>query len=209
MSNEHFGAALVIAGLLMASPIALGEVEEGSHARTENSGYSYYASFIRYSAVDSSEVADVNAADTRDARSRPFENDPLSEFNINIPQTTRSSVISNSPAEDPLYLQSTFDEGNSGEIGTLPSAAAHRSISMPPGSSRALTLVSHAKSTFSPAGCVRCVGQIVRASAGGTKSLTALFSRNVFRKGGPVQPRHLVSGNVRLRNPPLLTASTI
>jgi hypothetical protein len=36
-----------------------------------------------------------------------------------------------------------------------------------------------------------------------------LFSRNFFRKAGSVQPRHLVSGNVRLRNPPILTASTI
>jgi hypothetical protein len=211
MSHKHFGAAIAIAGLLMACPIALGEVEEGSHVRTEFSGYGGWGRFaapIRVLDADSSEVADGNAGDSRDTHSPPFENEPVNEFNIYIPPTTRSSVISNSPAGDPLYLQSTF-EGNSDNIGTLPGTAARRSISTPPGSSRALTLVSHAKSTLPPAGCVRCVGQIARASAGGTKSLAALFSRNFFRKGGPVQPRRLVSGNVRLRNPPLLTASTI
>jgi hypothetical protein len=40
ISRKHFGAAVEVAGLLTASPGALGEVEERSPARTEISGYS-------------------------------------------------------------------------------------------------------------------------------------------------------------------------
>jgi hypothetical protein len=148
MSGKHFGPAVVIAGLLTASPVAMGEVEQGSPARTEISGYGgwgHFAAPIQALIVDSGEVADVNPADSLDTRSLPFENNPMSEFGINIPPTTRSSVISNSPAGDPLSLLSTFDKGDSGDIEPAPSAAAHRSISAPRALSRSLTLVSQAK----------------------------------------------------------------
>ena len=210
MSHKHFGVTITIVGLLAASSIALGEVEEGSYARTEISGQRGWGHFdapIRALVVDSSEVADVDAAGRRDTstRSPRYENNPGSELDVNIPTTTRSSVLDDSPAEDP-YLQSGFGKGNSDNIGTLPSGGARR---LSPGSSRAVTLVSHAKPTLPAAGCARCFGQVAAASAGGTKLFKALFSSNFFRKGSPVEPRHLVSGNVRLRNPPLLTVSTI
>ena len=208
MSREHLGAAVVVAGLLTASPIALGEVEEGSHARTEISGYGGWDQFrapVGALVVDSNEVADGNGADARKTRSSPLENDPVYAI---IPPTTRSTIISDdSPAVDPF--KTTFSSGNSNNIGTFGNKSAHASVSTPTGSSRALTSVSYAKSTLPPAGCARCVGQVARASTGRAKSFAALFSRNFFRKGGAVLPPHLVSGIVRQRNPPLLAASTI
>src|SRR5271165_5102566 len=230
MSREHFGAAVVVAGLLTASPIALGEVEEGSHTRTEISGYGGWDLFrapIGALVVDSNEVANDDGADAQSTRLSPPENDSVSGNYANIPPTTRSSIISSSPTADPLYLQSTSDKGNSNNIGTFASAPAHPSVATPTGSSGALTSVSprsppsltwprygrsrgsYPKLTLPPTGCARCVGQVARASAGRAKSFAALFSRNFFRKGGSVLPRHLVSGIVRQGNPPLLAASTI
>jgi len=203
VSRKHFGAAVAVAGLLMASPIALGEVEEGSHARTEISGYGGWDHFrapIGPLVVDSNEVADDNGADARNTRSSPLENDPVYAI---IPPTTRSSIISDSPAVDPF--QTTFDKGNSNNIGTFANKSAHPSVSTRTGSSRALRSVSHAKSTLPPAGCARCVGQVARASAGRAKSFASLFSWNFFRKGG-FRPRHSMTAIVRQRTPPLLTA---
>jgi hypothetical protein len=209
MSRKHFGAAVAIAGLLTASPIALGEVEEGSHLRAEISGYGGLDLDAPIGAlvVDSNKVADDNGADARNTRSSPPENDPVSEYYAIIPPTTRSSAISDSPEVDPF--QTTIDKGNSNNIGTFANKSAHPSVSTPTGSSRALTSVSHATSTLPPAGCARCARQVARASAGGAKSFAALFSRNFFRKGGSALPRHLVTGIVRQRDPPLLTASMI
>ena len=199
MSREHFGAAVVVAGLLTASPIALGEVEEGNHARTEISGYGGWDHFrapVGALVVDSNEVADDNGADAQNTRSSPPENDPVYAI---IPPTTRSSIISDSPAVDPF--QTTFDRGNSNNIGTFANKSAHPSFSTP----RALTSVSHAPSTLLPTGCARCAEQAARASAGRAKSIASLFSWNFFRKGGS-RPRHSMAGIVRQRNPPLLTA---
>jgi hypothetical protein len=207
MSREHFGAAVLVAGVLTASPIALGEVEEGNHARTEISGYGgsdHLRAPVGALVVDSNEVADDNGAAAENMRSSPPENDPMYAI---IPPTTRSSIIRHSPEVDPL--QTTFNTGNSNNIGTFASAPARPLVSTPTGSSRALTSVSYAKSTLPPVGCARCVGQVARASTGRAKSFAALFSSNFFRKGGAVLPRHLVSGIVRQRNPPLLAASTI
>jgi hypothetical protein len=206
MSREHFGAAVVVAGLLTASPIALGEVEEGNHGRTEISGYGGWDQFrapVGALVVDSNEVADDNGADARNTRSSPPENDPVSEYHAIIPPTTRSSVISDL---DPF--QTTVDEGNFNNIGTFANKSARPSVSTPTGSSRALTSVSHATTTSPPTGCARCVGQVARASAGRAKSFASLFSWNFFRKGG-IQTRHSMTGIVRQRNPPLLTALTI
>jgi hypothetical protein len=207
MSREHFGAAVVVAGLLTASPIALGEVEEGNHGRTEISGYGGWDQFrapVGALVVDSNEVADDNGADARNTRSSPPENDPMYAI---IPPATRSSIIiSDSPAVDPF--QTTFDTGNSNNIGTFANKSARPSVSTPTGSSRALTSVSHATTTSPPTGCARCVGQVARASAGRAKSFASLFSWNFFRKGG-IQTRHSMTGIVRQRNPPLLTALTI
>jgi hypothetical protein len=206
MSREHFGAAVVVAGVLTASPIALGEVEEGNHARTEISGYGGWDHFRAPAGVlvvDSNGVADDNGAGARNTRSSP-ENDPMYAI---IPPTTRSSVISDSPAVDPF--QTTFGTGNSNNIGTFARAPAHPLASTPTGSSAALRSVSYAKSTLPPGGCARCGGQVARASAGRAKSFAALFSRNFFRKGGAVLSRHLVSGIGRQRNPALLAASTV
>ena len=80
MSREHFAAAVFVAGLLTASPIALGEVEEGGHARTEISGYGGWDHFrapVGALVVDSNEVADDNGADAQNTRSPPLENDPV------------------------------------------------------------------------------------------------------------------------------------
>jgi hypothetical protein len=207
MSREHFGAAVVVAGLLTASPIALGEVEEGNHGRTGISGYGGWDQFRAPAGalvVDSNEVADDNGADARNTRSSPPENDPMYAI---IPPTTRSSIIiSDSPAVDPF--QTTFDTGNSNNIGTFANKSARPSVSTPTGSSRALTSVSHATTTSPPTGCARCVGLVARASAGRAKSFASLFSWNFFRKGG-IQTRHSMTGIVRQRNPPLLTALTI
>src|SRR5271166_4642334 len=223
MSRKHFGAAVVVAGLLTAPAIALAEVEEGSHARTEISGYGGWDHFyapIGALVVDSNEVADDNGADARNTRSPPLQNDPVYAI---IPPATRSTMISDdSPAVDPF--QTTFDRRNSNNIGAFSNKSAHPSISTPTGSPGALTSVSprsppsltwsrygrsrgsYPKSTLPPAGCARCVEQVAQASAGRAKSFAALFSRNFFRKGGSVQPRHLFSGIVRPRTPPLLTA---
>jgi hypothetical protein len=210
MSRKHFGAAVAVAGLLTASPIALGEVEEGSHARTEISGYGGWDHFrapIGALVVDSNEVADDNGADARNTRSSPSEDDLVSGYYAIIPATTRSSIISDSPAVD--SSPTTFNTGNSSNVGAFANKPAHPSVSTTTGSSRMLTLVSHATSTLPAAGCARCSGQVARASAGRAKSFAALFSRNFFRKGGSVLPRHLMMGIVRQRDPPLLTASTI
>ena len=206
MSREHLGAAVVVAGLLTASPIALGEVEDESHARTEISGCGGWEQFrapVGALVVDSNEVADGNGADARKTRSSPLENDPVYAI---IPPTTRSTIISDdSPAVDPF--KTTFGSGNSNNIGTFGNKSAHASVSTPTGSSRAVTSVSYAKSTLPPAGCARCVGQVARASTG--EIVRRLVLKEFFRKGGAVLPRHLVSGIVRQRNPPLLAASTI
>jgi len=211
MSRKHFGAAVAVAGLLMASPIALAEVEEGNHARTEISGYGGWDHFrapIGALVVDSNEVADDNGADARNTRSSPPENDPVYAI---IPPTTRSTMISDdSPAVDPF--QTTFDRRNSNNIGAFANKSAHPSVSTTTGSSRALRSVSHAlrsvshaTSTLLPTGCARCVGQVARASAGRAKSFASLFSWNFFGKGG-FRPRHSMAGIVRQRTPPLLTA---
>jgi hypothetical protein len=198
MSREHFGAAVVIAGLLTASPIALGEVEERNHAKTEISGYGGWDHFrapVRASVVDSNEVADDNGADAGNTRSSPPENDPVYAI---IPPTTRSSIISDSPAMDPF--QTTFDQGNS-NVGTFGNKSAHPSVSTPTGSSRALRPVSHATSTLLPTGCARCAGQVARASAGRAKSFASLFAWNFFRKGG-FRTRHSMTGIQQQRSPP-------
>ena len=203
MSRKHFGAAVAVAGLLTASPIALGEVEEGSHARTEISGYGGWDHFrapIGALVVDSNEVADDNGADAQNTRSPPLENDPVYAI---IPPTTRNSIISDSPSVDPI--QTTFDTGNSNNIGTFANKSAHRSVSTTTGSSRALRSVSHVTSTLPPAGCARCAGQVARASAGRAKSFASLFSWIFSRKGG-FRPRHSMTAIVRQRTPPLLTA---
>ena len=208
MSRKHFGAAVAVAGLLTASPIALGEVEEGSHARTEISGgggWDHFRAPIGPLVVDSNEVADDNGADARNTRSSPSENDLVSGYYAIIPATTRSSIISDSPAVDPS--QTTFDTGNSNKVGAFANKSAHPSVSTTTGSSRALRSVSQATSTLPPAGCARCTGQVAQASAGKAKSFAALFSRNFFRKGGSVL--HLMTRIARQRDPPLLTASTI
>jgi hypothetical protein len=204
MSRKHFGAAVAVAGLLMASPIALGEVEEGSHARTEISdgGWDHFRAPIGALVVDSNEVADDNGADAQNTRSPPLENDPVYAI---IPPTTRSSIISDSPAVDPI--QTTFDTGNSNNIGTFANKSAHRSVSTTTGSSRALRSVSHATSTLPPTGCARCAGKVARASAGRAKSFASLFSWNFFRKGG-FRTRHSMTGIARQRTPALLTALT-
>jgi hypothetical protein len=206
MSREHFGAAVVVAGLLTASPIALGEVEEGSHARTEISSYGGWDQFrapVGALVVDSNEVADDNGADARNTRSSPPESDPLYAI---IPPTTRSSIIGDSPAVDPF--QTTFDTGNSNNIGTFANKSAHPSVSTPTESSRALKSVSHATSTLLPLACGRCGGQVARASAGRAKSFASLFSWNFFRKGGS-RPRQTMTGMGRQRTPPILTALAI
>jgi hypothetical protein len=203
MSHERFGAAVVFAGLLTASPIALGEVEEGKHARTEISGYGGWDHFrapIGALVVDSNEVADDNRADAQNTRSPPLDNDPVYAI---IPPTTRDSIISDSPAVDPF--QTTFDTGNSNNIGTFANKSAHPSVSTPTGSSKALRSVSHATSTLPPVGCARCTGQVARASAGRAKSFASLFSWNFSRKGG-FRPRLLMRGIALRRTPPLLTA---
>jgi hypothetical protein len=200
MSREHFGAAVVVVGLLTASPIAMGEAEEGSHARTEISGYSGWDHSVAALIIDSNEVADDNGADTQNTRASPLENDPMYAI---IPPTTRNSIISDSPAVDPF--RTTFDTGNSDNIGTFANKSAHRSVSTITGSSRALRLVSHATSTLPPAGCARCTGQVARASAGRAKSFASLFSWNFSHKGG-FRPRHSMTAIVRQRTPPLLMA---
>jgi len=202
MSRKHFGAAVAVAGLLMASPIALGEVEEGCHARTEISGYGGWDHFrapIGALVVDSNEVADDNGADARNTRSSPIENDPVYAI---IPPTTRSTMISDdSPAVDPF--QTTFDRRNSNNIGAFSNKSAHPSVSTTTRSSRALRSVSHATSTLPPA-CARCTGRVARASAGRAKSFASLLW-NFFSKGG-FRPRHSMTGIARQRTPPLLTA---
>jgi hypothetical protein len=205
MLHKHYGAAVAIAGLLTGSPIALGEVEEGSHVRTEVSNYGGWNLDAPKGIliVDCNKVAGDIGADARNTRSSPPENDPVSEYHAIIPPTTRSSVISDL---DPF--QTTVDDGNFNNIGTFANKSARPSVSTPTGSSRALTSVSHATTTSPPTGCARCVGQVARASAGRAKSFASLFSWNFFRKGG-IQTRHSMTGIVRQRNPPLLTALTI
>jgi hypothetical protein len=205
MLHEHFGAAAVVASLLTASPIALGEVEEGNHARTEISGYGggdHFRAPVGALVVDSNEVADGNGADAQNARSSPPENDPIYAI---IPPTTRSSIISDSPGVDPF--QTTFDTGNSNKIETFGNKSAHPSLSTLTKSSRSLTSVSHATSTLLPIACARCAGQVARASTGRAKSFASLFSWNFFRSGS--RPLHSLTGMGRQRTPPLLTASTI
>jgi hypothetical protein len=197
MSREHFGAAVVVASLLTASPIALGEVEGGSCARTEISGsggWDHFRAPVGASVVDSNEIADDNGADPRNTRSATLENDPV--FPI-IPPTTRSSIINGLPV-DPF--QTTFDTGNSNNIGTFGDKSAHPLVSTPTRSLRALTSVSHATSILLPIGCTRCAGQVARASADRANSFASLFSWNFFRKGG-FRPRHSTMGIVRQRNP--------
>jgi hypothetical protein len=209
MSRKHFGAAVAVAGLLTASPIALGETEEGSHARTEMSGcggWDHFRAPIGALVVDSNEVADDNGADARNTRSLPSEDDLVSGYYAIIPATTRSSIISDSPAVDPF--QTTFDRGNSNSIGAFANKPAHPSVSTTTGSSRMLTLVSHATSTLLPIACARCAGQVARVSAGRAKSFASLFSWNFFHKGG-FRTRHSMTGFGRQRTPPLLTALAI
>jgi hypothetical protein len=203
MSREHFAAAVFVAGLLTASPIALGEVEEGGHARTEISGYGgrdHFRAPVGALVVDSTEGAGDNRADAQNTRSPPLENDPVYAI---IPPTTRNSIISESSMVDPI--QTSFDTGSSNNIGTFANKSAHPSVSTTTGSSRALRSVSHATSTMPPAGCARCTGQVARASAGRAKSFASLFSWNFSRKGG-FRPRHSMTAIVRQRTPPLLTA---
>jgi hypothetical protein len=199
MLREHFGAAVVVAGILTASPIALGEVEGGSRARTEISGYGGWDHFrapVGASVVDSNDIADDNGADPRNRRSSTLENDPAYAI---IPPTTRSSIISGLPAVDPF--QTTFDTGNSNNIGTFGNKSAHPLVWTRTRSLRALTSVSHATSTLLPIGCTRCAGQVARASPDRAKSFASLFSWNFFRKGGS-RPRHSTTGNRTTEEPP-------
>ena len=180
MSREHFGAAIVVAGILTASPIALGEVEGGSRARTEISGYGGWDHFrapVGASVVDSNDIADDNGADPRNRRSSTLENDPAYAI---IPPTTRSSIISGLPAVDP---QTTFDTGNSNNIGTFGNKSAHPLVWTPTRSLRALTSVSHATSTLLPIGCTRCAGQVARASADKSKIVRLLVLMEFLPQG--------------------------
>ena len=165
----------------------------------------------RFWLSSSNEAFDANGADARRTmRSFPPGFDPVSGFYPNIPLTSGSTVLSNPPAVDPLFLPSLFDEGdsnidkgNSNNSDTLMNAPARPSVSAPTApSSRALTFHSHAPSR--PEGCARCGGEVAHASAGRAKSFAALFSRTFSRKGGSARPRHPVAGVGRERDGALL-----
>jgi hypothetical protein len=205
MSPKHVGSAVLVAGLLMTSPIALGGVEGESHTRTEISGpgeWDHFRAPIWALVVYSDELAGDNGDEARNTRSSSPENDPIYAI---IPPTTRSSTISDSPAMDPF--QTTHDPDNSNKIVTFAKRSAHPSFSMPTESSRVLTSVSHAKPRLLPTGCARCIGLVARASTG-RSTFASVFPWNIFRKGG-FRTRHSMAGIALQRNPPLLTALTI
>jgi hypothetical protein len=181
MSRKHFGAALAVGGLLAGCQIAFAGVEEGSQTKTEifrYDGWELSGAPILIWVVDSNKVADDNRAAAPNTLSSPSENDPLSEYHLNIPQAIRSNTIDNSLAVDPLYFQSNIGKGNSNNVVTFTSESAHPS--------RTLTPRRHATSMSPPGGCARCVGEVARATAGRAKLFAALFSSNFFRKGGSV-----------------------
>ena len=201
MSRKHIGAALAVARLLTGSQIALADVEEGSPKRTEiiaYDGWELSGAPIWIWVVDANKVADDNLAAAPNTLSFPSENVPLSEYDVNIPQATRSHTIDNLPALDPLYFHSNFDKGNSNDIRAFIGKSAHPS--------RTLTPRRHATSMSPPGGCARCVGEVAPATAGRGKLFAALFSSNFFRKGGSVIQRHLVTGTARERDAPLLVS---
>jgi hypothetical protein len=74
--------------------------------------------------VDANKVVDDNLAAAPNTLSFPSENGPLSEYDVNIPQATRSHTIDNLPAADPLYFRSNFDKGNSSNIRAFTSESA-------------------------------------------------------------------------------------
>ncbi len=181
MSRKHIGAALAVAGLLSGSQIALAEVEAGSRGKTEiiaYDGWELSGAPILIWVVNSNNGANDNRADAPNTLSFPSENDPLSEYHLNIPQVTRSHTIDSSPDARSLYFQSNLDKGNSNTIGALRSESAHPS--------RALTPRRRAGSMAPPGGCARCVGEVARATAGRANLFAALFSGDFFRKGGSV-----------------------
>lgn len=197
MSRKHIGAALAVAVLLTGPQIALAEVE----GKTEIFRYDQWVlsgAPILIWVVESNKVADDNRAAAPNILSFPSENDPLSEYDLNIPQATISHTIDSSPAADPLYFQSNFGKGNSNTIRAFTSESAHPS--------RTLTPRRHAMSMSPPAGCARCVGEVARATAGRPTVFAALFSSNVFRKGGTFIQRRPVTGTARERDAPLLVS---
>jgi hypothetical protein len=201
MLRKHFGAAVAVAGLLTGSRIALADVEEGSPKRTEiiaYDGWELSGAPIWIWIVDANKVVDDNLAAAPNTISFPSENGPLSEYDVNIPQATRSPMIDNLPAVDPLYFHSNFGKGNSNNIRAFASESAHPSGT--PTSRRRATSISP------PGGCARCVGEIAPAAAGRAKLFAALFSSNFFRKGGSVVQRHQVTGTARERDAPLLVS---
>jgi hypothetical protein len=201
MSRKHIGAALAVAGLLTGSRIALANVEEGSPKRTEiiaYDGWELSGAPIWIWVVDANKVADDNLAAAPNTLLFPSENGPLGEYDVNIPQATRSHTIDSLPAVDPLYFHSNFDKGNSSNIGALTSESAHPL--------RTLTPRRHATSMSPPGGCARCVGEVAPATAGRAKLFAALFSSNFFRKGGSVVQRHQVTGTAREWDAPLLVS---
>jgi hypothetical protein len=200
MSRKHIGAALAVAGLLTGSRIALADVEEGSPKRTEiiaYDGWELSGAPIWNWVVDADKVADDNLA-APNTISFPSENGPLSEYDVNIPQATRSHTIDNLPAVDPLYFHSNFDKGNSSNIRAFMSESAHPL--------RTLTPRRHPTSMSPPGGCARCVGEVAPATADRAKLFAALFSSTFFPKGGSVVQRHQVTGTVRERDAPLLVS---
>ena len=201
MSRKHVGLAIVVAGLLTGSQIALAEVEGGSQGKAEILGYDGWelsGAPIWIWVVDSNKVVDDNLAAAPNTLSFPSENGPLSEYDVNIPQATRSHTIDNLPAVDPLYFHSNFDKGNSNNIRAFTSESAHPL--------RTLTPRRHATSMSPPGGCARCVGEVAPATADRAKLFAALFSSTFFRKGGSVVQRHQVTGTVRERDAPLLVS---
>jgi hypothetical protein len=197
MSRKHIGAALAVAVLLTGSQIAPAEVEGKTEIFRYN-GWVLSGAPILIWVVESNKVADENRAAAPNILPFPSESDPLSEYDLNIPQATRSHTIDNLPAADPLYFQSNFDRGNSNNIRAFTSESAHPS--------RAPTPRRHATSTSPPPGCARCVGEVARATAGRPKVFAALFSSNVFRKGGTVIQRDPATGTARERDAPLLVS---
>jgi hypothetical protein len=108
MLRKHFGAAVAVAGLLTGSQVALADVEEGSPKRTEiiaYDGWELSGAPIWIWIVDANKVVDDNLAAAPNTISFPSENGPLSEYDVNIPQATRSPMIDNLPAvEFPFKL---------------------------------------------------------------------------------------------------------
>ncbi len=217
MPDKRFGVAVAIAGLVTGLLIAPGEVQDVSYGKTEISGYSGSEPFAapnRILADDSYASAATQVSDTgaRYSSSRPSDNYFTSGTTANIPETIVSKMNYDLPVECYMYLSSAFHQDDYDNKGSLAKAntrtyvPAH--VAARAGSSRALALPTRPKSILRPGGCARCAWEVARVSAAQTKSFSAMFSMNFFRKGGSIRQQHLAAGIRGQTEGRLATAST-